>query len=98
MRFQLGQTVFLAVLNTPLDTKGLPKRVQKLLPSQDPEPLLKATKERKSQTIARRANNGRFCKWRAAHISAAKGCSNPMAAKPSSEDTKQDKQEGSSCP
>lgn len=31
MRFQLGQTVFLAVPNTPLDAKGLPKRVQKLL-------------------------------------------------------------------
>ena len=50
---------------------AFPKRVQKILPSQDPGPLSKIS-ERKTQIIPLRAGNSQqdpSCKWGTTHIS-----------------------------
>ena len=45
------QQIFLVVLNNPMHTRKVPNRVQKILFSQDSEPLPKTTKRGKKKDL-----------------------------------------------
>lgn len=89
-------------MNNPLDTQVSPKKVQKIAPSQDPE-LLPVKERRKKNNFSeiwqqlvgpehmQTGCNPHFCL-------AIFEPPNLTIAKLSSQDTKQDKQEGSSYP